>query len=247
MTARRRTHSDRRDYEVGLRRERAHQLPSYNKRRKKCGKNLLSLRQVYTAASSRVQQRAGFCSALSIAIYSRSFCSCILSPSASASHLSSFPVELLFSSSSSSPPPLITVGVARQQPAHRGQANFLPAVILFRPSRPLSLCPARRRAGTTRPLRAQQPSSLFSLSYPLTPLSITVPRHSGSSPFLPRPEGGASSAGSSHGCPSRFFYRASHNVSYCVIIFPGYRSPPNPFLPTCPALMRRALSISVRR
>lgn len=52
------------------------------------------------------------------------------------------PVALRSSSSSLSS--LITVGVARQQPVHRGQANFLPAVILFRPSLPFSFCFVRR-------------------------------------------------------------------------------------------------------
>lgn len=33
----------------------AHRLPSYNKHRKKCGKNLLSLRQVYTGVQRRVR------------------------------------------------------------------------------------------------------------------------------------------------------------------------------------------------
>lgn len=137
-----RTHSDRRDYEVGLRG--AHQLPSYNKRRKKRGKNLLSLRQVYTA----VQRRSA--SALSIAIYSFLLflhplslgpdCLLPFCPVAPRFFLHLLPLLFLFS---------ITVGVARQ-PVHRGQANFLPAVILFRPSRSL-------RPGLTRPLRRTIP------------------------------------------------------------------------------------------
>lgn len=162
---------------------------------------------------------AGFCSsALSIAIYSLSFCSCILS------HLSSFssccaPLFLL-----------LTVGVARQQPVHRGQANFLPAVILFRPSLPLSLCSAHR---VNPPPSGAEPSLLALLSS--RPLSITAP--SVSPPFLlPR-----------H--PGRRILTAVRHVllplpttSYCYY-FPGYRSL-TPFLPVLLAMMQRALSIS---
>lgn len=105
---------------------------------------------------------------------------------------------------------LITVGVARQQPVHRGQANFLPAVILFRPSLPLSPLLSALRAGLTRPLRAR---TIFpSLASPrLTPLSITAP--SVFFPFSCSPDtrGGAAHPPAAHGCPSRSS-TASHNV-----------------------------------
>lgn len=147
------------------------------------------------------------------------------------SHLSSFPVELFFSSSSP-PPPLITVGVARQQPAHRGQANFLPAVILFRPSHPLSLCSAHRRdnpppsgAPTFFPLLALLSSHavIYHRAPRLLPLFFLAPR-------------------AAH--PPRVPHTAVRHVSstpsfpqslVLCYYFPGYRSPkPFPFFPTCP-------------
>lgn len=113
------------------------------------------------------------------------------------------PVALLssFSSSSSSFSPLITVGVARQQPAHRGQANFLPAVILFRPSPLLSLCSARRH---NPPPSGVQPFlfALLSSRRYLSPCRRFLPLF-----FFPDTRGGASS-GSSR-LSVTFFYRFS--------------------------------------
>lgn len=154
--------------------------------------------------AERVQQlgSAGFCSALSIAIYSRSFCSCILSPSASPSCIFlPFRPAALRSSSSSSFSPSITVGVARQQPAHRGQANFLPAVILFRPSLPLSLCSARRCLNP--PPSGAEPSLLLALLSSrryLSPRRRFLPLF-----FFPDTRGGASSGRSR--LSVTFFYR----------------------------------------
>lgn len=146
----------------------AHQLPSYNKRRKKRGKNLLSLRQVYTARSVPRPAAVGSC-----ALYRYLFVPFIPASSLSPSFLASASAVLflfvLLPPSLLPPPPSsclvflflfsITVGVARQ-PVHRGQANFLPAVILFRPSRSL-------RPGLTRPLRqSPRTSTNSSSSYP---------------------------------------------------------------------------------
>lgn len=121
----------------------------------------------------------------------------------------------LRSSSSPSSSSLITVGVARQQPVHRGQANFLPAVILFRPSLPLSLCSARR----VNP----PPSGAYNLPFSLPyPRAVIYHRARRSLPlfFFLDTRGGASS-----GCSRlsvTFFYRFPQ-PSYCYYI-PGYRS-----------------------
>lgn len=97
------------------------------------------------------------------------------------------PVALRSSSSSSfSSFSLITVGVARQQPVHRGQANFLPAVILFRPSLPLSLCSARRVNPPPSGVQSSLLALLSSRRY-LSPRRRFLPLF-----FFPDTRGGAS-------------------------------------------------------
>lgn len=150
-------------------------------------------------------------------------------PFVPASSLPFRPVALRSSSSSSSS--LITVGVTRQQPVHRGQANFLPAVILFRPSLPLSLCSARR----VNPPPSGAHNLPFSLSYPR---AVIYHRAVGLCPFSSSPtRGGAAHPPAAHGCPS-CSSTASHNV--VLLLFPRL-SYLNPFLF---AMMQRALSIS---
>lgn len=183
---------DRRDYEVGLRGERAHQLPSYNKRRKKCGKNLLSLRQVYTASSTSSSGRL-LLGALSLSLSIRL-------PFVPASSLPRppcifLPFALCSSSSSSSFDhrrcyQTTTCTGARPTSFLRSSFSVL-----------LSRSPSVPRTGLTRPLRAR--TTFPSRSLILTPLSITAP----SLPlfFFSDTRGGASS-----GCSRlsvTFFYR----------------------------------------
>lgn len=209
----------------------AHQLPSYNKRRKKRGKNLLSLRQVYTARSVPRPAAVGSC-----ALYRYLFV-----PFIPASSLSLFPRFSLgcpfpfcpVAPRSFLPPPpasvflfffSITVGVARQ-PVHRGQANFLPAVILFRPSRSL-------RPGLTRPLRqSPRTSTNSSSSYPPAVIYL-FPR----CPSLPLPflRSRILLAAVRH-CSSSS-REAFPQASYCYY-FRGYRT--YPFLP---AMMQRFIN-----
>lgn len=119
------------------------------------------------------------------------------------------PVALRSSSSSSFFfSSLITVGVTRQQPVHRGQANFLPAVVLFRPSLPLSLCSARR----VNPPPSGAQNLPFSPSYPH---AVIYHRAVGLFPFSSslNTRGGASS-----GCSRlsvTFFYRFPQR---CIVI-----------------------------
>lgn len=132
---------------------------------------------------------------------------------------------------------LITVGVARQQPVHRGQANFLPAVILFRPSLPLS--PSAPRAGLTRPLRARTifPSRFSSLH------AVIYHRAVGFCPFSSSPTPGAARRILRLLTAVRHVLLPLPTTSYCYY-YPRL-SFLNPFLPTClSAMMQCALSIS---
>lgn len=157
IPARRRTHSDRRDYEVGLQGERAHQLPSYNKRRKKCGKNLLSLRHVYTASSASSSGRL-----LLGALYRYLFAFLLFLHPLSVVHLTSFSscCALRSSSSSSSSDHRRCCQTTTCTPGAR-PTSFLRSSfsVLLSRSPSVLFC-----AGLTRPLRARYLP--FSLSYP---------------------------------------------------------------------------------
>jgi len=162
---------------------------------------------------------AGFCSALSIAIYSRSFCSYILSPSTSAVHLSSF--------SSCCAPLFFLLLVLLLLPFdHRRCCQTttctpgpgqLPSCGHPFPS----FSPSVPRAGITRPLRAH--NLPFSLSYPH---AVIYHRAIGFFPFSSSstPEAAQSSSRLS----VTFLYRSSHNV---VLLLFSRLSFPNPFLP----------------
>lgn len=155
-----RTHSDRRDYEVGLRGEHISFLVIIN-----AAKNVAKTCSAFGKYIPRSVPSSGGRLLRSLSLSIRSFYSRILSlPPSSLQPRCPFPfcpvaphfflrlsscLVFLFLFS-------ITVGVARQ-PVHRGQANFLPAVILFRPSRSL-------RPGLTRPLRQSPRTSTNSSS-----------------------------------------------------------------------------------
>lgn len=124
----------------------------------------------YIPASNR---GSGFCSLYRYPLFAFLLSSCILSSTSRSLRPASFFPSRPVARSSLLPLllSLITVGVARQQPAHRGQANFLPAVILFRSSPPPPVC-LSLSLGLSRPLRRESlPFAPRSL-YPL-PLSIS--------------------------------------------------------------------------
>lgn len=150
---------------------------------------------------------AGFCSALSIAIYSRSFCSCILSPSASVVHLSSFSsccaslfllllflllfLLLLFDHRRCCQTTTCTPGPGQLPSCGHPFPSFSPALPLF------------YRAGLTRPLRAYY-CLPFSLSYPH---AVIYHRAIG---FFPFSSSSSTRSGASSGCSRlsvTFFYR----------------------------------------
>lgn len=146
---------------------------------------------------------AGFCSALSIAIYSRSFCSCILSPSRPPSciFLPFRPVALRSSSSFSSSSfdhrrccqtTTCTPGPGQLPSCGHPFPSFSPALPLF------------YRAGLTRPLRAHYYLP-FSLSYPH---AVIYHRAIG---FFPFSSFSSTRSGASSGCSRSssvtFFYR----------------------------------------
>lgn len=138
LPARKRTHSDRRDYEVGLRGEHISFLVIIN-----AAKNVAKTCSAFGKyIPPFAADAAGFCSgalyrylsAFLLFLHPLSPGRVCLLPFCLVAPCSSFSSSAAFSSS-------IAIGVARQQPVHRGQpADFLPAVILFRFSRSLSLC-----------------------------------------------------------------------------------------------------------
>lgn len=165
---------------------------------------------------------AGFCSVLSIAIYSRSFCSCILSPSASVVHLSSFSsccaalflLLLFFDHRRCCQTTTCTPGPGQLPSCGHPFPSFSPALPLF------FCC-----VGLTRPLRAR--NLPFSLSYPH---AVIYHRAVRLFPFSSSPTPGAAAhPPAAHGCPSRSS-TASHNV--VLLLFPRL-SFLNPFLPAC--------------
>lgn len=165
----------------------------------------------YIPASNR---GSGFCSLYRYPLFAFLLSSCILSSSSSSSSSRSLRLTSFFPSrpvarSSLLLPllSLITVGVARQQPVHRGQANFLPAVILFRSSL-LSLS-----LGLSRPLRRESlpfaPRSLY-------PLPLSISRR-----FCPFSSFPSTPSGSSRPVRHSFLYNGA------LLLFPRlYRSNP---------------------
>lgn len=126
----------------------------------------------YIPASNR---GSGFCSLYRYPLFAFLLSSCILSSTSRSLRLASFFPSRPVARSSLLLPllSLITVGVARQQPAHRGQANFLPAVILFRSSPPLSFSFARVESPPSARKPPLRPS--LSLSSPVIYLSSLLP------------------------------------------------------------------------
>lgn len=193
------------------------------------------------SASIYRRPTAGPASALSIAIcYSPSFClpasilpSCPRPPSCVFFPFSSCCARApLFSSLL---PSLITVGVARQQPVHRAQANFLPAVILFRPS----LSRSHFALGLSRPLRRLIPFLLPSLSLS-SRRYLFSPRCSSSPSLLSLFFFSLDTRRRIHGCPSRSSTTVP-TMLHCYY-FNGAISPQPPSCAADDA--RRVLSIS---